>query len=341
MFENGSLISKLSPRSNQSPKGTSLCPTRTKALVIDILVNNASIPMQVDTGAAATIVSFRCYKAICADIPLQKLTVPMIAYDGQPISMRGICQVPVSHNGQKFLLSLCVSDHGSSLLGRDWLHAFGLLSATGELLKARLLSVTLDLTPSPSLNSTTAEALNTVLTHHSNVFRDELAYPIPMAVKDTVEQELRRLQAHGIISPVASSRWATSIMHVKKSDSSVKIAGCFNRTVNKAILSNAYPLPLFADITNKLSGGESYSILDMNSAYNQLELDEQSAELCTINTHIGLFRVNRLFYDISSTSAIFQKAMDQLTVPLQGTQSYIDDSCITRATNAIHLQKLV
>uniref|UniRef100_T1ISP4 Reverse transcriptase domain-containing protein n=1 Tax=Strigamia maritima TaxID=126957 RepID=T1ISP4_STRMM len=314
--------------------------------------------MEIDTGAAATIISKQCFDKYFTSFKLQPTAITMSAYDGHSLSVEGICIVPFTLRGRTLTLPLCVVTSGAvPLLGRDWLLHFGLLAEFAVC--ANINSVQQMAAVPDAATDATFEQL---LIKHAHVFCDEVgcaksikvhididpdvnpvflkAYPVPIAMKEKVEAELHRLQSLNIISPIAASKWATPIMHVKKADGTMKIAGCFNRTVNRAILPNSYPLPLFADVATKLAGGESYSTLDMNSAYNQLELDEESQLVCAINTHIGLFRVNRLFYGISSAPAIFQRVMDQLTANLSYTQPYIDNSCVTGPTRQLHLLNL-
>ena len=49
----------------------------------------------------------------------------------------------------------------------------------------------------------------------------------------------------------------------------------------------------------------------------------------TINTHKGLYRVNRLPYGVASAPAIFQKLMDQVLQGIDGVIYYLDDILIT------------
>ena len=48
------------------------------------------------------------------------------------------------------------------------------------------------------------------------------------------------------------------------------------------------PLPLINDIFANLSGGEKFSKIDLRQAYLQMEMNEQSKQMLTINTHKGL-----------------------------------------------------
>lgn len=57
-------------------------------------------------------------------------------------------------------------------------------------------------------------------------------------------------------------------------------------TVYRIISEEQYPLPNTDDIFASLAGGHKFSKLDLSQAYSQLELDEDSEECLTINTHL-------------------------------------------------------
>ena len=68
--------------------------------------------------------------------------------------------------------------------------------------------------------------------------------------------------------------------------------------------------------------------LDLRAAFQQLMLDEQSQNLCVVNTHLGLFKPKRLPYGIASSPALWQQVMDRIFHGLQGTFVFIDDILI-------------
>ena len=63
-------------------------------------------------------------------------------------------------------------------------------------------------------------------------------------LKQKVEAELQRLKDLSIISPVKFSRWAAPIVPIVKKDGSVRICGDFKVTVNGALQTESYPLPV-------------------------------------------------------------------------------------------------
>ena len=61
-----------------------------------------------------------------------------------------------------------------------------------------------------------------------------------------------------------------------------------------------------------------------------MEVNENSKEFLTINTHKGIIRYNRLVFGISSAPAIFERAIDSLILQgIDGVLVYQDDILVT------------
>lgn len=60
-----------------------------------------------------------------------------------------------------------------------------------------------------------------------------------------------------------------------------------------------------------------------------MEVDEESRPLLTINTEKGLYRFNRLVYEVASAPAILQRSMVMVPQGLPGVKCIIDDIIIT------------
>ena len=80
--------------------------------------------------------------------------------------------------------------------------------------------------------------------------------------------------------------------------------------------------------------------MDLRQAYLQLECEDSSKELLTINTHRGLYSYNRLLYGISSVPAIWQRTIDQILQGIPGVQCILDDMVITGESESAHLENL-
>lgn len=163
---------------------------------------------------------------------------------------------------------------------------------------------------------------------------------IPFALKDDVLTELNRLVQLGILEPTQYSEWATPIVVVRKKDGSLRICGYYRSTVNQAVKSNVYPLPTSQELFAKLGKGRFFSKLDLAQAYQQLVVDDTTAELLTINTVQGLYKVRRLPYGVSVAPGLFQRAMDTILAGLPKVAVYLDDILVVSETAEEHERML-
>ena len=83
-----------------------------------------------------------------------------------------------------------------------------------------------------------------------------------------------------------------------------------------------------------------FSKIDLKTAFQQLELDEASKELCTVNTNKGLFKVNRLPFGVASSPALWQRTMDNILTNLPGVCCFVDDILVAAKTETEHLNRL-
>ena len=277
-------------------------------------------------------------------LPLYPTDVRLRTYTGEAVPVLGKLMVSVVKDEASITLPLLVvKGGGTTLLGRDWLQ-----------------QLRLDWKTIFSLHSTLN--LQQVLDCHSSVFTDELgtfnkskvkfylkenskplflkARQVPFALRDRVAAELDRLQAAGIITPAKFSQWATPIVPIVKKDGSIRVCGDFRQTVNKHAKTEIYPLPRIEELFTTLSGGQSFTTLDLSHAYLQLELEEESQELVTINTHKGLYRYKRLPFGVASAPAIFQRTMEATLQGLPMVSVYLDDILVSGKTQQEHLANL-
>ena len=125
-----------------------------------------------------------------------------------------------------------------------------------------------------------------------------------------------------------------------KQNGNVRICGDYQVTVNQAIKINSYPLPRIEELFAKLSDGKYFSKPDLSQTYLQLQLDDDSKKLVTVNTHRGLFQYRRLPFGVSAAPAVFQRCIETLLQSCHGISVYFDDILITGSTIEEHLQNL-
>ncbi|XP_062400896.1 uncharacterized protein K02A2.6-like [Sardina pilchardus] len=322
--------------------------TKVDPIVAQLNINKNIVEFEVDTGCSVTILSKTEYaklRTAGGTQQLQDCSMTLKTYTGEKVPTLGAADVTVRYKGQvKQLPVVVVAGPGPNLLGRAWIKALGMNCVLINKMEQQELT------------------LQCVLQQKEEVFKEELGTwrgppakiyvkegvapkfykprPVPYAMRKRVEIELERLSNQGIIEPVKFSEWAAPIVPVLKPDNSVRICGDYKLTVNQVSKLEQYPIPKLEDLFEKLSGGEKFSKLDLSHAYQQVILDEASKPYVTINTHKGLFQVNRLPFGVSSSPAIFQRMMESLVAGIPNVAVYLDDILLTGQSDQDHLATL-
>ncbi|CAC5386452.1 unnamed protein product [Mytilus coruscus] len=199
-----------------------------------------------------------------------------------PVIGRAIVNVNYKKESAKLPL-LIVKRKGPNLLGQDWLNKLQLdwkdiFSVVGSDNQSSDLNVILE-----ANKEVFKDELGTVKGMKAKIYVDENALPkyfkarpLPYALKDKVEMELERLEKEGQIQQVEFSDWAAPIVPVVKENGSIRICGDYKVTVNAVSKLDNFPIPKTEDLYATLGGGQEYKKLDLNQAYQQIELDEDS-----------------------------------------------------------------
>ena len=101
-----------------------------------------------------------------------------------------------------------------------------------------------------------------------------------------------------------------------------------------------YPIPKVSDLFAQLGKRKFFLKLDLNNAYQQVPLEEESKKYITINTHMGLFTYTRLPFGIAWAPGIFQRVIESLLQGIEGVIVYLDDILVTGITEEAHLRVL-
>ncbi|XP_060543046.1 uncharacterized protein K02A2.6-like [Pantherophis guttatus] len=309
---------------------------RANKMAATVLIEGRPCRMEVDSGSSLSMVSWRTIKKLlphitARDLKRQRLT--LIDYQGNRIPVVGIGKFNVAYKTFKATLPLTIVDRDRpSLLGMEWFEPLG-LAITG------VDHIGND-TWEEDLMREFAEVFNNELGKYKgspiSFNLDPQVAPIrikprrvPFALRPKIDEQLDKLVAQGVLEPIDHARWETPIVTPIKPDGSVRLCGDYKSTLNKTLQQSAYPVPLVQHLLHSLGRGRIFAKLDLAQAYQQLPIDEATAEAQTIVTHRGTFKCKRLQFGVSVAPGLFQSLMERLLQGIEGVVPYFDDVLIS------------
>jgi hypothetical protein len=163
---------------------------------------------------------------------------------------------------------------------------------------------------------------------------------VPVHIQPLLENRLREMEKKGIIEAVdGPSEWLSPLVCGTKKSGDLRV--CLDaRRVNDAIEREIHPIPSIDKLTSMLHGATVFSVLDMNDAFNQIELDEQSRRITTFITHRGRMRFTRLLFGLNCAPECFQREMERVISPCDGVVNYFDDFLIWGRDQKEHDKRL-
>ena len=298
---------------------------------VTMQVEGSNINFVVDTAAPVSMIPNELYQQRFPNLKLIKDNLLLRSYTQSAIPVLGFLNVTVQYGEQVKQLPLYVVEGPACLLGRQWLNAI-------RLDWCRLFAVKHE------------GSLDELLTKYADVFSGTLGTVkdfkaeiqvrpeaksifhkprnLPYALRDKVATQLDELEAKGVMTKITRSDWAAPLVVVPKQDGSLRLCGDYKVTVNQVIVPEPYPLPSAEDLFASLSNGKMFTKLDLSAAYQQVELTEQSKQYLVVNTHKGLYKLNRLSYGVSTAPNVFQRIMDQILQDIPDVVCYLDDILI-------------
>ena len=190
-----------------------------------VCINKQKLVMEVDTGAALSLISEETYSSKFSNLKLKPTDVQLRTYSGELISVLGSLNVNVEHESQTAVLPLLVvKGNGPSLLGRNWLYVIRL--NWNNIYHVNFKSSIEQLSDKyPKIFKEEIGLLQHMKAkiHVATDARPKFYKPqsVLYYLREKVEKELQRLQNQGIIYPVTFSEWAAPIVPVLKPDGNV------------------------------------------------------------------------------------------------------------------------
>ncbi|KIH65366.1 hypothetical protein ANCDUO_04315 [Ancylostoma duodenale] len=189
----------------------------------------------------------------------RKTNVTSFAANGTPLKIRGCFDaefaVSNSSGGQCFGRGVCfVNEDDCNVLGMPWVRQ---LPDLYKAFKKYQIHRPIIVDHIANFRDTIVAKLRT---EFADVFKPSWSRtirkrPVPYANVAALNEEIDRLLAEDVLSPVTYSKWAASIVVVKKSNGTLRLCADFSTGLNDALMLHQHPLPTPDDVFMKLNGG--------------------------------------------------------------------------------------
>ncbi len=264
------------------------------------------IQLMVDTGSAVSILPMSVYTGSFSQAPLSQPKLSLVSFGGDPIEVKGCLPASISYGGHCTTTHLYIVQNGSAVLGRDLFTGLSLQLCDGQVSTDQCTRT------ASSIDAKSENRLGCARGFMHRVHLRSGVQPVqqklrrlPFSIRNEVSMELQKLVKQDVIEPVDASEWISPIVVTRKKDGGIRL--CVDlREPNKAVIVDSFPLPHMEEMFANLCGATVFSTLDLQSAYHQVTLHEDSRNLTAFITHDGLFRFKRLSFKL------FQRMMSEL-----------------------------
>ena len=307
-----------------------------EAIKVNMTVAGRELELIVDTDATITVIPRETYEKQLSHVKLQSSNLKLQSYCGQTLSVRGEAVVKVRYGDKEIRGRVVVVNAANkpAVLGRNWLSQLKL--DWPSLFSLDILDLVHEFPELFKEGMGKLQEVQAKIALSANarpVFHK--ARPVPFALQAKVDIEIDRL-VRGVLTPVEQREWASPIVVVRKSGSSIRLCGDYKVSINEYLVNIEYPTPNAQDLFATLVGGRRFTRLDLKQAYQQMEVDTESQQYLTINTRKGLFTYIRMPFGIRTAPSIFQKTMDMILSGIPGVCCFFDNILIVGSTDAEH-----
>ena len=110
--------------------------------------------------------------------------------------------------------------------------------------------------------------------------------------------------------------------------------------LNEYIRREHCHLPHRSEILSEMADARYFAKMDAPQGFYQIQLDEESTQLCTVATPFGRYSFKRLPYGINCAPEIFHAKIQQLFESETGVKVFMDDIVVWGRTREEHGARL-
>ena len=220
---------------------------------------------------------YKQYRALLKQPTLHKTSAKLVAYNDEPIKVKGRCIVNLEHKSHVYPTLFIVADTQS-------IPIIGFQSCSRLKLVKRVHEIKNHPSPVKEYSVCFGEIGTVKKTYR--IYLDPSVPPVidacrkvPIAVHDRLKQELHRMENLKIITPVSEpTEWVSSVVTTEKPNGKLRV--CLDpNNLNKAMRRHHHKIPTPEEIFSRMSGAKHFTKLDASTnAYWQVPLDDESSE---------------------------------------------------------------
>jgi len=140
-------------------------------------------------------------------------------------------------------------------------------------------------------------------------------YPLSPPQAQVMREHINSLLAKGVISP-SKSAYAAPAFLVRKPNGEFRL--CIDyRQLNKKVIMDSFPVPAIEHVFQCLRGARVFTSLDLNSAFYQIELSEESKNVTSFITPEGQWCFHKAPFGLSVSPSALNRLMFDIFADLR------------------------
>ncbi|KAE8662634.1 cytochrome P450 78A7-like [Hibiscus syriacus] len=157
---------------------------------------------------------------------------------------------------------------------------------------------------------------------------------------EELRRQLKELVDMGMIRPLKAP-YGAPVLFQKKHDGSLRMCVDY-RALNKVTIKNRYPIPLIADLFDRLGGAKVYTKMDLQKGYYQVRIAEGDEPKTACITRYGSYEWLVMPFGLTNAPATFCTLMNKLFQPYldQFMVVYLDDIVVYSNSIGEHVDHL-